>query len=719
MEGFVMEFLNYIVEDSTIAELLGVQNFTNKESAILELVKNAYDAHAKKITLSFKEDMLTIKDNGIGMDRNTVIRDWMHVGKSNKGYKISIDNDERILAGSKGIGRFALARLGSSVVIYSSKKNSPPLKWETNWNKNILDEWNNPDNIFGTQIEISNLRDKWSEKAISNLVDFLSRTYNDDKMIIEIHSPMNNYTATRYFNSPEIGKNCVSKIYLKYTHTTHELKCVVNSDEFAQSAEKRCSDINLKRYETTINMLNAIEGDKEFDLSKDDFQYLLTTLGSFESEFYFSLKSSTSEDAEKFCYKYRSLPDRYEDGVILYRNAFSISSYDGAKDWLGFGKRSRLSPAAASHPTGSWRIRENQISGKVTIDKKDNFNLNDMSNRQGLEENEYYLLLTKIIREGISSFERYRQSIIRKTSEKKTTSSNSTPTIINKIIKNPNTAKTLTSKDTQVLAKELETIKYESRTYKEEKKTTEERYRYDVRILNVLATSGLKATSIAHELKNDRNSISVNYENIVNALTEYDFWDALSSPEYMEYSYKNVPNLLKNNKEISKKILIFMDTMLDEVEKHKFTVKELNVSQSLHLIKANWERDYASLEITLDINDDLSFELSDDIFTVIFDNLILNSLQQNEKYSKINVTISIKKIESHLDVSYFDNGVGLSPKYINTPLRILEVHETSRVNGHGLGMWIVNNTVLMTGGCIENIEGHNGFKIDFELGDKI
>ncbi len=39
MERIFMERLKYIVEDSTIAELLGVQNFTNKESAILELVK--------------------------------------------------------------------------------------------------------------------------------------------------------------------------------------------------------------------------------------------------------------------------------------------------------------------------------------------------------------------------------------------------------------------------------------------------------------------------------------------------------------------------------------------------------------------------------------------------------------------------------------------------------------------------------------------------------
>lgn len=49
MERFFMERLKYIVEDSTIAELLGVQNFTNKESAILELVKNAYDAQATSL----------------------------------------------------------------------------------------------------------------------------------------------------------------------------------------------------------------------------------------------------------------------------------------------------------------------------------------------------------------------------------------------------------------------------------------------------------------------------------------------------------------------------------------------------------------------------------------------------------------------------------------------------------------------------------------------
>lgn len=49
-------------------------------------------------------------------------------------------------------------------------------------------------------------------------------------------------------------------------------------------------------------------------------------------------------------------------------------------------------------------------------------------------------------------------------------------------------------------------------------------------------------------------------------------------------------------------------------------------------------------------------------------------------------------------------------------MQILAVHESSRENGHGLGMWIVHNTILMTGGDITSIDGHNGFKFCFEIG---
>ena len=75
-----MEQLQYFVEDSTIAELLGVQNFTNDESAVLELVKNAYDAKATKVTLEFSKNQLIVEDDGDGMDTSDIKRSWLHVG---------------------------------------------------------------------------------------------------------------------------------------------------------------------------------------------------------------------------------------------------------------------------------------------------------------------------------------------------------------------------------------------------------------------------------------------------------------------------------------------------------------------------------------------------------------------------------------------------------------------------------------------------------------
>lgn len=645
-----MERLKYIVEDRTIAELLGVQNFTNEESAILELVKNAYDAHAKNVSICFGDNSICIIDNGIGMDKDTIYQHWMHVGKSDKGYSTANNSgdDERVLAGSKGIGRFALARLGASVVVYSVKENSNPVKWTTDWNESILDDWDNKENMpIGTHIFITSLRDKWSERKISRLIDYLSITYNDDRMAIEI-IPDIGKKVHYYFSDPILGKNCVSKIKLFYDSEKKHLRYVIDSDEFILSAKEYCSSVDLYHFEDKLSVLEELSADREIDLSDDELDDALKSLGDFYSELYFSLKSSTKKDCESFLYKYDQLPERYENGVVLYRNAFSISSFDGTQDWLGFNKRTRQSPAAATHLTGSWRVRGNQISGKVIIDKKENPYLRDLSNRQGLEENDHYKLFVKVIIAGVAAFERYRQSIIRAIDKKnKITESPQIP-LIEQILKNPERAKGLSTNDALTLVHELDAVKEESESYKEEKKNTEERYRYDVRILNVLATSGLKGASIAHEMKNDRNSVSVNYDYIVSALKEYSMWDELNSPECTEYSYKNVPQLLNRNKEINQKIVVFMDTMLDEIKKQKFTSHTLCVFNSISAIRANWIRDYASLNIIIDIDEAMCFDTSEDVFSAIFDNLILNSWQQNKSASKINISISIQKVDSCL-----------------------------------------------------------------------
>ena len=711
-----MEHLQYIIEDSTIAYLLGVNNFTNDESAILELVKNSYDAKALYVNIAFSGDQLIVSDNGQGMDENDIRRAWMHVGKSNKDYEIfDANNHQRILAGSKGVGRFALARLGSHVTVCTKKDSCIGMVWETDWISSTIRE-DLTKSSAGTIITITGLREKWGKKKIENLVSFLSKTYNDKAMTISVVHPDFSGEISPYFPEPILGVNCLSSISIKYNSQEEKLYTAIDSDEFLDSARDYCPDIDLQRKETEVDVVAELSGSSDYDMAEEKLREIASRLGDFSGKFFFYIKP-TSVDCEKFLYKHQGLLAPMPGGVILYRNAFSISAYEGKKDWLGFGKRSRKSPAAASHPTGAWRVRENQISGKVEIDKRRNDMLQDLSNRQGLDENIYYQLFVDVILLGFKEFERYRQDIIRHINVKNesTTVPPKTP-VSDKIVQNPKSVPTLTEQEAKQLADEIRNYRQESQEARQERSTAEERYKYDVRILNVLATIGLKASSIAHEMRNDRNSISANTDYIILALHEYGMWEELSSPDRTQKAYKNVPALLEKGREKSAKIISFMDTMLSEIEKNQFNPEMQSVGALLNHLKENWERDYAWITINVEESGKIEYFLSEDVLQVVFDNLILNSIQQNEKKGHLYITICATLDDGVLKFSYSDDGVGLDRKYQNNPMKILEVHETTRKNGHGLGMWIVNNTVNMSGGTISKIRGDKGFSIDFSIG---
>lgn len=716
-----MEKLEYIIEDSTIAEVLGVQNFSNEESAVLELVKNAYDAQSPNIIIIISKKQIIIEDNGVGMNREKILEAWMHVGKSDKEYIVGEGETARVLAGSKGVGRFAIARLGAAASVFTKMKDQEAVLWKTDWNTNTLETyWEKKEK--GTKIVIEFPRDHWTESRVRNLREFLSRTYNDDKMMIQVEYKDERKDVTRYFGKIQLGVNCVSFIKLNYLADSQKLICDIESDEFKGSAQELCPEINLKSQRIEINIAEELENMKEIlpeEATNEDWKDLLVSVGNFSAELYFSLKNTSTLDAEKFHYKHRMLDERYDSGVVLYRNAFSISSYEGKKDWLGFGKRSRRSPAAATHPTGAWRVRENQISGKVIIDKKENDGLCDLMNRQGLVENDTYKLFIAIIIAGINCFERYRQSIIRCIAKTNETKKERKPKVIDRVIKNPEKLAKLSSEETEVFLYELEQMKKENKESKKQMDETEKRYKYDIRLLNMLATSGLKATSIAHEMRNDRNSIDENVEYIIKALKRYEIWDIVNDEENRKYMHRDIPALLQKNRRVNRKIITFMDVMLSESEKEQFLPEEIDVYDLFLDIKSVWEKDYSWINIHLHIEEGLEYRSAKDIFRVIFDNLILNSIQQNDTESILEIHIYAEKKGNYIDMIYSDNGKGLSSKYKFDPMRILEVHETSRTKGHGIGMWIVNNTVTGTGGEIQKIEGSNGFKMEFMIGDKV
>lgn len=696
-----MDKLQYSIDDKTIAELLGVQNFTTSESAILELVKNAYDADAKNLLIEINKDKIEILDDGKGMDENDIRKNWMYVGKSDKGYKN--EEGDRVLAGSKGVGRFALAKLGNKAIIYTKKIDSNGFKWSTNWEESYIEK-NNSITTKGTKIVITELREKWNDTKIKNLTNFISRTYNDSSMNIKI----NDIEINPYFKKAKVGFNCLTSINIKYNASNMNLNIKIKSDEFSDEAKKYCKNYDINFHETNKNIFDEFFIKEYTKEEREELKEYLVNLGNFSAEFYFNSNPPTSVDVKKFLYKHSRLPEKMESGVVLYRNAFSISSFDGEKDWLTFGKRSRKSPAAASHATGKWRVRENQISGKVEIDKKKNRELKDLANRQGLEENRYYDLFVDIILLGIDEFEDYRQSIIRYICTDKEEYSYS---VIDKILANKNKKIELSPIETKKFEEEIKFLK-------DEKQSNEKQYKYDTRILNTLSTIGLKASAKAHEMKNDKDLIFQTTEYIIDALKEYDMWEILNSPEHTKIKSKNIPVLLDDCNEVFKEMNSFIEIMLSNIEKKKFKPIEQNIKDIINVILDSWKQDYSWVNFKLNISDDIVFFISEDILEVIFDNLILNSIQQNDFYDTLNIKIKAIIKNNFIDFEYSDNGKGLAPKYLNNPKKILDPLETTRKNGHGLGMWIVNNTIKSSGGLIKEIKGAEGFKISFSIGDK-
>ena len=261
--------------------------------------------------------------------------------------------------------------------------------------------------------------------------------------------------------------------------------------------------------------------------------------------------------------------------------------------------------------------------------------------------------------------------------------------------------------------------KHDDSTAKETRaRETEEKYIYDIRILNALATIGLKASSIAHRLDNKRNNISTYYEKIVRALTKMNLWEIVSNERNTKVKYSNVPLLLEENKEVNEQLVVFIDTMLSEIEPQFFNIEKIDCKKFIQEIINKWKEDNTlikGIKLKYDFPSDI-LVLPKDILNVIFDNLILNSIQQNEdKINELVINIQIEKRLEKISVSYSDNGVGLSEKFLKNPHKILEVHQTSRKNGHGLGMWIVSNSISTLDGEITSIRSDNGFKFEFNI----
>ena len=111
-------------------DLLGRQQIAGIPTAINELIKNAYDAYADHFDASYlrPKGMLVLRDDGLGMSRTDFENRWLTLGTESKTKgergRLPLDKDKpvRPITGEKGIGRLAIASIGSQVLILTRPK---------------------------------------------------------------------------------------------------------------------------------------------------------------------------------------------------------------------------------------------------------------------------------------------------------------------------------------------------------------------------------------------------------------------------------------------------------------------------------------------------------------------------------------------------------------------------------------------------------------------
>ena len=113
-----------------ILRTLGEELISSEMVAVIELVKNAYDADATRVLVRFQGPLqkgkgsIEIIDNGHGMSFGTVLSAWMEPATYIKKKRARSEHLRRRMLGEKGIGRFAAARLTNKLELITRRKSS-------------------------------------------------------------------------------------------------------------------------------------------------------------------------------------------------------------------------------------------------------------------------------------------------------------------------------------------------------------------------------------------------------------------------------------------------------------------------------------------------------------------------------------------------------------------------------------------------------------------
>ena len=431
---------------SHILSLLGDELIGSDSLAIFELVKNAYDADAEKVKISFidlntPKQKIIIEDDGHGMSPEIIEDVWLTIGTDFKRGKNRKESKkfERVSFGNKGVGRLAVHKLAKIVTLETQVKgNSFSSSLTIDW-KNLIDskeyiqelevEVDNTDeklfsNGHGTRIILSNLTTiNWSKKSLKDLVRKIENIKNPfssfpnfnveivcndfhQEWIEEVKSFADVLNDSLYQFEFEINVwNKINTIDFENDFAEFQWSYFFNPPPQTKIEKNR---IEKKDKATTlVNNNNFHIGDllKEIDGENNSNKYLrnrdIYKIGSLKGKFYVFNQSSVLLNMH-FGGQINAVKNYIKEnsGVKIFRDNIRVYNYgEPYDDWLNldYDKIQRSGDHFGKKVT----------IGMVELDlKSSNSALVEKTNREGFIDNPEFNRFQLIIKEVFNFFER-------------------------------------------------------------------------------------------------------------------------------------------------------------------------------------------------------------------------------------------------------------------------------------------------------------------------
>lgn len=676
-------------------------------AAVVELVKNAYDADSPDVNIKFMADpdhsgySIIISDHGHGMSRDTVINKWMVPSTRDKLDRRTSPSG-RVMQGRKGVGRYAASILGTDLfletVTAEGEKTTLYVEWGNFEDAEYLDdveiliETTEVSEPPGTQLTMAGnieLLADWDKKQfeklrfeLKKLKSPVSATLSDDDFCIilkvegfpdveDISETIESFPIFDLFDYKIAGKIGADG---NGTLTYSSQKARNATDEnipFDTGGPTGCGELDIDV--------------RVYDRDKDAIDSLIGR----------GLKDESGNYVGKL--QARQLLNA-SNGIGVYRNGFRIRPMgDPDFDWL------KLNEQRVQNP--SLRIGSNQAIGYVQIQSDEKSGLIEKSARDGLRENSAFGHLKEITTKVIAELETrrfdYRMKAGLSRPVIKVERELERLFLFDELKRDVLERLTKSGVDQSTSDKIIDIISREE----EEKNKIAAEIRQAVAIYQGQATLGKIINVILHE---GRRPLSYFRNQIPNLRYWYKSFRKTEKLKNLEKSLSIVEGIGMNAE-----FFVNLFNKLDPLAAGKRSKKEpLALKKEIENVLDVFEQEMKSQKVIAEItgSDDFRFFSWRQDVNVIFTNLVDNSLYwMSEKKTpkrKIIIELATDK-DSLLHVDYHDTGPGIEPDHIASEV-IFEPHFSTKPSGTGLGLAIAGEAAARNDLELKAFESEEG-----------